>query len=472
MTRRRSRLILIALAVCAATFYFHCTQPEDIMTPVSRTDVYLTAYLLPTNPDGMLYELWVANGQDTLSLGKFGYHQTWKTFYDEDGEEKPDTNKFVLDGDILDYSHIFVSVEAISGDLPQSPGPIMLIDDVTEPSSNPIELCFPLNQTLTGYGTAFFNMETPSDSGRDSTNAGCGIWFSAFYWSLDSVRDTLSLDDFDLVTKQMDTLPEGTEDTFTTYVVNIVNDSAYYIGRVFGLDTMWNWIVRFDSIIDTDFTAPYTVIDDTATVLYYTVDPDHDSVADTFHYERFIQFDYGLPNYSDYRWKYKGWVVSPEVPPTALGKITLPAYTVNTTKPGDSLIPGVEGGLLTTGTFSDISAPDDGNPHRWSPRVPPIAGEDFLKNLPGGLEQSWQGLVPHRTDNSGTVFITLEPDNFVTDTTNFPLFVLVQSIPTDRYLIFQSALADTQLFDMWNLTNTNDPHGRGFPKIVVDIRRF
>ena len=492
MTRRRSRLVFIALAVCAATFYFSCTQPEDILTPVSRTDVYLgginepgsNAALqvqnLPTNPEGMVYELWVANEQDTVSLGKFGYHQTWHEFYDENGNKRPDTNYFVLEGDMFDYSHIFVSVETNPDDLPLVPGPIMLIDDVTEPSNDLIELRFPLSDSL-WLASAAFNMETPSDTSRDSldrfgitdSSDGFGVWFSIYLEGIDSVRDTLSLDSFTLVTKQDTTLPP---DTFTIYLDSIKNDTAYDTARVFGLDTFVTTIVRFDSVLVEDTTWPYTVMDmspDTGTMFYYTVWP-HDTLpADTFHYDKFSQFVYGLPDYSAYgwKWKYKGWVVSSEVPTEAVGKITLPAYPVNT-NPSDSLIPGVEGGLLTTGTFTDITAPDEGNPYSIGPRVPPFPGEDFLVNLPGGLTvPPWGGLVPEATGSSGIVFITLEPINFVTDTTNFPLFVLVAPIPTAQEDLIDIEYV-TEEFTMDNLTNTNSSTSPGFPKIVVGIRRF
>jgi len=487
MIRRRSRLVFIALAVCAATFYFSCTQPQDIMTPISRTDVYLggvnepgsNAALqvqnLPTNPEGMIYELWVANDWDndrhTVSLGKFGYDQTSLTFRDENGDERPDSNYFVLEGDIFDYSHIFVSVETKSDDLPEVPGPIMLIDIVTEPSSDLIELRFPLNDSLTTT-TVAFNMESPSDTSRDSlgefgntdSSDGFGVWFSVYLEGIDSVRDTLRLDSFKLVTKPDSTLPL---DTFTIYLDSIENDTAYDTARVFGLDTLWDTIVRFDSVLDTSDIWPYKVMDmsDTGTVFYYTVG---DSL-DTFHYDRFLQFDYGLPDYSAYGWKYKGWVVSPEVPTEAVGKITLPAYPVNTNS-SDSLIPGVEGGLLTTGTFTNIAAPDEGNPYSVGPRVPPFPGEDFLRMLPFDMS-NWRGLVPEVDGNSGTVFITLEPVNITDTTTNFPLFVLVGPIPTAQanLINFEHVL---EQFTMKTLTNTNSATSYGFPKIVVDIRRF
>ena len=483
MIRRRSRLVFIALAVCAATFYFNCTQPQDIMTPISRTDIYLggvnepgsNAALqvqnLPTNPEGMIYELWVANDQDTVSLGKFGYDQTSLTFRDENGDERPDSNYFVLEGDIFYYSHIFVSVETKSDDLPEVPGPIMLIDIVTEPSSDLIELRFPLNDSLTTT-TVAFNMETPSDTSRDSleefgnadSSDGFGVWFSVYLEGIDSVRDTLSLDSFTLVTKEDSTLPL---DTFTIYLDSIKNDTAYDTARVFGLDTLWNTIVRFDSALDTSDIWPYKVMDmsDTGTVFYYKVG---DSLY-TFHYDKFLQFDYGLPDYSAYGWKYKGWIVSPEVPINAVGQITKPAYSINFNS-SDSLIPGVEGGLLTTGTFTNIAAPDEGNPYSVGPRVPPFPGEDLLRMLPFDMS-NWRGLVPEVDGNSGTVFITLEPINFTDTTTNFPLFVLVGPIPTAQanLIDFEHVL---EQFTMKTLTNTNSATSYGFPKIVVDIRRF
>ncbi len=486
MTRRRSRLVFIGLAVCAATFYFSCTQPDDILTPVSRTDVYLgginepgsNAALqvqnLPTNPEGMIYELWVANERDTVSLGKFGYYQSPSlTFRDENGDERPDSNYFVLNSDIFDYSHLFVSIETNPDDLPLIPGPIMLIDNVTLPSDDPIKLRFPLNDSLTTTAVAF-NMETPSDSIRDSLD-GFGIWFSVYLEGIDSVRDTLSLDGFTLVTKEDSTLPP---DTFTTYLTDIVNDTAYDTARIFGLDTMWNTIVRFDSVLETDTLWPYTVMDmspDTGTIFYYSVYPDTTEPADSFHYDKFIQFDYGLPDYSAYGWKYKGWIVSPEVPVIAVGQITKPAYSINFNW-SDSLIPGVKGGLLTTGTFTNIAAPDDGNPYskgdQAHQRVPPFPGEDFLVDLPGELTvPPWEGLVPEATGNSGTVFITLEPVNFTDTTTNFPLFVLIAPIPTAQEDLIDSENLIEQ-FDMDNYTYTNDPTSYGFPKITVGIRRY
>ncbi len=469
MTKRLSRLYIIALVVCGLTFYFSCTQPEDILTSVTRTDLFLRAQLLPTNPEGMIYELWATDGTDTVSLGKFGYHQFWQTYHDENGNTRPDSNQFILDGDILSYSQIFVSVEVNPDTNLASPGPIMLIDDVTLPSNNLIELKFPLNDTFTTT-VAFFNMETPSDTDM-TLNDGYGIWFSVYTQEQDSVRDTLSLDSVVLAYKELTKEDCECEDTTTTFVENIVNIVVKETTRVFGLDLYTDTIVRFESIMGVDDSVPWKEMDEQATIFFYTISP----VVDTFDYDHFFQFDFGLPDYTDYGWRYKGWVVSPEVPVDAVGKITLPAYEVNTNA-YDSLIPGVEGGILSTGTFSQVALSDDGNPFSvgdpGQQRVPSFPGEDFLKDLPGGLSlPSWGGLMPYETGNSGTVFITLEPVNFVTDTTNFPLLVYVKPIPEDRADL-EDYTVDYNKFMMKPQYQTNDPNSRGFPKITVDIRRF
>ncbi len=480
MTRRTGRLFFLALLVSGLSVYFSCSQPDDIMIPVSRTELYLwgkevvpgTANTkpqnLPTNAEGMMYELWVANDQETLSLGKFGWRQFPElTFIDEsDTLLRPDSNCFVLGADIYRYSHIFMSVESIPDLVPLVPGPIMLIDEVTNPKNNLIELRFPLNDSLLTT-TVYFNMETPSDSDRDA-NDGYGVWFSEYNTDNRYIQDTFSLDSFELVYIEDSTLPQ---DTFTWYVADIINDTAFDTAKVFGIDSVKQKIVRFDSVLAKDTIWPFTIMDDTAdangvTTFFYTIG---DSI--TIIRDNFSQNEYGLPDYSNWGWRYKGWVVSPEVP-TGTGQITLPAYKVNTNQ-FDSLMPGIDGGLLAMGTFTDIEAADDGNPYCVGPRVPQFPGEDFLTNLPSGLQAppqgSWGGLLPYSNGNSGAVFITLEPVNFVTDKTNFPLLVFAKPFPKNRSDIRD--YEDPYEFNMKNLTETNNGPAEGFPLIVVDIRR-
>jgi hypothetical protein len=179
-----------------------------------------------------------------------------------------------------------------------------------------------------------------------------------------------------------------------------------------------------------------------------------------FDYDQFTQDSFAMPDYTAYGWKYKGWVVSPYVSQTNVGAITRPAWTANNIN--DSLMPGINGGLLTTGTFAKINGPDDGNPYAQSSRLPQFPGEDFIL-FPSG----WNGLVPNATGNSGTVFISLEPSNFVTDTTNFPLIAFTGKVPANRFQITGNQV----IINMWNRTQVTDPR-IGFPRIRVDIKTF
>ncbi|MCH7691159.1 MAG: acyltransferase [candidate division Zixibacteria bacterium] len=96
----------------------------------------------------------------------------------------------------------------------------------------------------------------------------------------------------------------------------------------------------------------------------------------------------------------------------------------------------------------------------------------FIENLPGGMVPiseggSWGGLVPLSNGNSGTVFISLEPTNFVTDTTNFPLIPFMSDVPSSKSVIDSSVV----IINMLNRTQTNDAF-IGFPRIRVDIKTF
>ena len=123
---------------------------------------------------------------------------------------------------------------------------------------------------------------------------------------------------------------------------------------------------------------------------------------------------------------------------------------------------------MTTGKFNKINQPDNSNPYRAGPRLPQFPGEDFISNVPGGLSPtSWGGLVPLNNGKSGTVFISLEPTNFVTATTNFPLIPFMSDVPSSKSIIDSSVV----IINMLNRTQTNDPF-IGFPRIRVDIKTF
>ncbi len=459
MSNRIRRLLIMAALVVATTVYWGCSQPADVLAPFSTSEVTLNPQVLPANFPGMHYELWVANSQDTVSLGKFAYDNFNKKFLESNGSLRADSNLFTLDGNIYEFSKLFVSVEEDNDPAPLSPGPIMLIDDVTLPSELSVDLVFPLSDIL-WEATARYNMETTSDSDRVALD-GYGIWFSSYQRLVDSVRDTFSLDSFWVDT----TYPIFLTDTIIRNLIGISNITSGDTTRIFGVDSFNHAIIRFFQDVQTDSADAGDSILVTIPNFIYTI-----GSLFAFNFDEFTQDSFALPDYDSLGWNYKGWVVSPTVAPSAVGGVTLPAWRPNSAF--DSLMPGINGGLLTTGTFSKITKPDNSNPYVAGPRLPQFPGEDFILNLPGGMVPiseggMWGGLVPLSNGNSGTVFISLEPTNFVTDTTNFPLIAFMGDIPSSR-----STVTDTVvIINMQNRTQTNDPF-IGFPRIRVDIKAF
>jgi len=461
MTRRVNRLIFIALTVIAVTLYFGCSQPDDILSPVSLTTLTLSAQLLPDAPDGMAYELWAVKlvGADTTntSLGKFDYNQAEKKFTDLAGVEREDKNVFSLKDDIYSYDWIAISVEAIAGDDEAVPGPTMLWDLVTDPSNDQIDLRFPFSDSM-WFATCRYNMQTVSDTDRYA-NAGVGLWFSTYIRINTVLLDTII---FDSVTIDTDCVNEinGRTDTTVTFIMDILNPRIDTHKIVFGIDTFLHIGFQYDRKIETFTHPPYC----TTEVEFYV----QTSPPDTVTYDQFTQDDFALWDYSDFGWHYKGWVVSPSISDAGAsqGNFTLPAWGHTIT--GKDALPGYEGGLISTGTFNNIDQPDDdGGKYAIGPRVPPYPGDEFFVGLPNGVAGPLD-LVPESDGNQGVVFISLEPDNFVTDTTNFPLIIFFDQLPETPFNPLTDSL-DQNTMD--GLINTNNP-SRGFPIVSVDIRRY
>jgi hypothetical protein len=448
MSRRNNRLIFLAITLVSLTLYWSCSQPGDVLLEKSTTVVSLTSERLPTPPEGMIYELWVAktdevdtsiSASDVVSLGRFSYDDATKIYYDENGQIIDD--RFTLNDDIYKYSKIFVSIET-KGTSDNRPGPIMLIDDVTNPEINPMYLVFPESDTL-HTATVTFNKETVSD--RNRTNDGRGIWFCNYSTGTKDNIDTTSL------TIIFTTIESDTPVTSTP--CSVISMTVDTVDLVFGPDTVTyqdnprhiRILVEYAYCSDT--IPPYTGYKQTL----YDV-----SVVNNIPLEIFNQFDFNLPDYTPYGWKYKGWIVSKAVPTSALGELTPPVWPYHTLNYNH--IPGYTGGLLTTGTFSRIDSVDDGNPYTLpGQKVPPFPGEDFL-DLTALMDSLGLSSPPNLNSDSGTVFITLEPANALTDTTNFPLFVMVK--PINPAYINE---------DMFNRTATIQGDLYWFPEITINI---
>ncbi len=444
-------LFFLVLLSFPLSLFWGCDQPEDVVTPLTQTNIWLSPEKLPDNPDGMVYELWVANATDTLSIEKFGYDFSRRKFLDTEGSDRADSNQFFLNYDLMDFTDILLSIELNPDDNSNSPGPIMLMDYT---SSQTIKMKFPKMDSLWA-ATVWYCMESASD-GMDSLTDGYSIWLSSYNQNTRDWNDTLSIVSWVETPEVLTEYVSG--DTVEVFIgidtpTIITKDTV----RVYGLDMFTQSIVRFDSLLDTLVDEPY--INERLSIEYQVV-------PGTITHDNFIQNDedFGFPVLSEYGWKYKGWVVSPQIDSTAVTtRITMPAWVLI----GDALNE-TEGAMLTTGTFADVRHADDANPYVMSTRVPTVPGEDFLTNLPGGI--SAVNLVPNNNGNPGRVFISLEPDNYNCDTTNFPLIPFIGELPEFR----DSVTADDNIQQFYLrgwMQDESDPF-TGFPWIKVTIERF
>lgn len=480
MPRRNNRLIFLILGLFVMTIVvWGCSQPDDVLTGIANTKITLSEQRLPTLPEGMAYELWVLNSEtdDYVSLGKFLYDKSTGTYHNLDGTER--SNEFILHNDIYKFDLLVVSVENDPDPYPQYIGPPMLLDLVTDPNEDPIELVFPGKDYL-WRATARYNMEGVSDNNR-SAGDGSGIWFTSYQRSTKSFPDTTLIVyevDSDLANVDVECEVDGEG---VTLKCDTLNFEELYAPREHAIDSVWYETtlvtygpdtlllgaprkhvgprVKIDSIIDS--TAPW--YDYTFKVDQSTIVPQTDTL------DIFAQGDLGVPNYYAYYWHYKGWVVSPYLDTNVItARMTPPAWPYASLF--DVLMTGSYGALITTGSFYQMDQPDlDGNPFAVSDKVPQYPGEDFLNSsaLQAAYGISSVNLEPLSNGNVGTVFITLEPDNF-SSTTNFPLFVFVKSVPPARTSITGTAVQ----VDMTNWTSTLDNDLRGFPKIKVSIERY
>ena len=448
MSSRLKRLLWLATVLVGLSLYWGCSQPDMILATKSHTVMYLEPERLPTTPPQVLYCLAVAEtlARDSVrgveKIARFRYDFDSRAFLNPDGTARPDSNRFEFAKDIWAYSRLLILLE--NPDDTTEVGPVMLIDTITPDSVNPVQLVFPYSDSL-WHQYALYNMKTVSDDsglGDFSTEAnGAAIWFNTVQASNGSLQDTVALLSIDIDSFWHDTFP-GDADTVS--VVDTASTKVDTILRGFGLDTLTQQVVRIQYVTHTayiDSPPPWLT---TAVTLHYRVganiynDTTHqvswrENAVDSFRYQDYVQLG---PDFKDLRksgWVYCGWVVSDLIGNASIGHMTPPAWVGYNGNMYDSLIHGINGGLLSTGLFARISEPDFSNPYVGSRHhVPPFPGEDFLENLPHGV-QGPLNLVPGDRCH-GTVFITLEPREaaYRSDTTNFPLILNAIALPARR----------------------------------------
>jgi hypothetical protein len=481
-----SLFVILAVSLVVA---WGCTQTDDIVSGITTTYVYLQVERLPSAPTGMVYQLWVANQSDTVTLGQFGWDNVMKEILLPSGANRADSNKFELSDDLMSYSHLLVSVE-LTGAVPTSPGPIMLMDEITDPENDQMELVFPLSDSL-WLATVRFNMQPTSGNSR--AGDGTAVWFANYRAVSDTTPDTTALswtftsetrallvvdtqeggqvDSLFISPDQTDTLsaaevfvkvPWTIEDVTVDSMLKTYGPDTLNLGYniAFGYHTFVSY--REDSIIDS--TPPYERHRFNFT---WTIS------SESMPLDIFSQDEFGLPNLDDYGWKYRGWIISTKldtaVVPTRFTELAWPVENL----PSGGIIGASFSGMFTTGTFSDIQAADDANPFVLSGgQVPPFPGEDFLDPTALQAEYGIGGPIDLRsslfTDDVSTVFISLEPTNAPSDTTNFPLVPFLGMVP-----FFPDMLDSTEVgLDMWNWTQSVNGNNIGFPKIRISIERL
>jgi len=549
MSRFDSRLLFVIASLGLLLLALSCSQTDNITASKSLTKVWLTADRLPAPTPGMSYGLWaskvayaeISSASEVQLLGLFSYISTDSlvTFLDPDNTLRADSNEFSMSGDLFDFAHLLVTIEDTT-DVGALPGPVMLMQSITG-NTDTIRMYFPQHDSLFN-AIIRCNFESPTDANRGYD--GYGLWFCNYELILREIHDTLSTE----VTYGWDTITANIgEEGDTLNLVDLYRPYAdtvwfeYYNSLVdFGRDTLPLGItslsfehsgarrsVCYDRVFDTvwDSSVVPPVID---TIICLITIPrvikdfgGSNITVDTFVtpvlLDAFTQDMYALPDLTPYGWKYKGWVVADHIDTSAVGKFTPPAWDFIS---GELMIPGYQGGLLTTGTFSDELNADDSNPFtleiQWEidsvrsffrlrdsfpvgpipPYVcdpaadtveyfevvvtdtvlkrPAFPGEDFLDGAAlsaatNGVIAGMFNLLPN-ADNSqhGSVFVSIEPINMVSDTTNFPLIAFCRQFPA------YWPPADVGDALTWTLINwTGTASGAdGFPKVVAEIKRM
>jgi hypothetical protein len=441
-----------------------CSQDEDVVSPISTTELTLSVLRLPTPPPGMIYELWAANSRDTISLGKFSYDPTLQRFLDESGAARE--NVFTFNGDLFLYKSVFVSVEVDPDNDLAEHGPIMLIDDVSDPKNSPFQLTFPLSDSL-WEGYARLNMEGVSDRSR-SSNDGNGLWFSRY-----TTVTYVTPDTFAMTIDTVDTMDSTGTDSVTfiteindieTTITSVDQDSWWRKGMVWlGAQPLLHYGLSY-TFVSVKITPPYHL---------QILKPTFSTGTRGDIVELFSQDYDALPDYTEWGWKYKGWVVLAHynsVPMTTRWRMTPPVWRYKSDN--FNWIPGDTGVLFTTGAFATVDTTDDANPYKLDGPIPPYPGEDFLNAtaLQAAFGINNVEIMPNQFGNIGTVFISLEPNNGVSDTTNFPLILMTRELPGDRNTI----TGGTVSVSMMNRSGTldSDPLAPGFPQIDIAVKRF
>jgi hypothetical protein len=502
-----------------------------VIAPISQTRIVMSPQLLPSLPDGYIYELWATDTSgERYTIMKFYWDNALNRFMDADSI--PIDSVVPVKYDLLDpfYDRLEVSVETVPDAEPHHAGPIMLQDQIVDSEVRPMSLIFPFDM---GLARAGFCMETPTDRDSRSNEAG-GVWFAHYTYDSNLVSDTIDIEFrisnyfprvleidslyFECVASDdlgnctlyvdvtdtvnvdpsypwdslgIDTVNLGelanTIDSVGVQCIEIVIDSTYLIDTLL-IDTFVHRTVEFDFVtmyVNVDSLDIDTFFVDTCTG--ETTEVELRSFSDIIHNLNYItdstiaMLDQFLPDYDDVPdligsgWHYKGWIMSPYLDTACsdLGRMTKPVwseiYLENTFPNADNWA------VISTGNFTNFEYADQGNPYSLNLRVPDVPGEDFIVNLPcladSGSIYFADSTLGMEDVGQGDIFITVEPDNYNTNT-NFPLILFTTRYTIPSYFDVSDTFPNrTQTFDLWNQSNVVANNTAGFPHIKVILIR-
>jgi len=530
MCGRQFRLFLASIIILSVLMFNGCDQAEDVVAPVSTTEIHLSPVQLPSAPSGFIYELWVTDTAGaSYSLGKFQWDSYFHRFLDADSN-RIDT-VWTVDYDVLDpfYRFLDVTVEPFPDLEPNVQGAVMLRDTIGDPEVNPIQMVYPIDF---GLSTAGFALETPTDKDSRSYDAS-GVWFAlynqdslavhdtinvfmntntrdsrrldieTYYWICNIEEGGVCIDSSDITAEVLldpdymiderweiiDTtnLEElaSTLDTVAVVCVDTIVDSFYVLDTM-TMDTFVHvtldyefvtWPVNVSSeTIDTFIIDPCT--GDTVDL---TIEPFTNIIHQLFFttrespktLDRFLSNAEEVPDLNGSDWHYRGWIISPFLPSDCaeLGRLTRPEWS-------DFAVDQYFGDpdnwpIISTGSFKSFESKDDGNPFSKLLRVPNFPGEDFLINLPCGRTEPYafaDSLDPD-ADPIGEIFITLEPDDY-DGPTNFPLVLFTTRSHIPNYGSVSDTTVDhVQTYSLLNVAQRVTDNPFGFPGIDVALVR-
>ncbi|MEZ5359173.1 MAG: hypothetical protein R3F48_10130 [Candidatus Zixiibacteriota bacterium] len=456
-----SKLFVFATLILLLVAVFGCSQKDDVLKPQNKASLTLRPSYLPELEAMYTYEFWAfsVDGTDTTftSLGKFLWDSELYRFRNVDGTLRDSV--FELPEAYAEYDYFAVTIENSTDPSPTIPsGAFMLVDEVVDPVSRPIELKFPVDLfSAKGY----FFIGTPTDDTTNLANETKGIWLCSQVETQRILHDTLGVvRDSVIATPAPDDDPNA----------NLPDT----IGVIFPPGGVWDIIdtvviLRYDTIPHRRIDIQWETVINPDTNYIVFVDYDIDSLsADPTHplgtilYNDYQNtFEESMPDISAYGWQYNAWVFHEYYPDAADIEVGAPfGYQLQrnvTAARGWKVLP--------LGAFARPDSADMDNQYGDNLEVPNFPGEDFIDNLPAGydeidfsrnsfLSRADLGNIDTSAGEWGAVVVGIQPiptaQLSVDETRNFPIFIMSQF------------LADSTAYGLQNYTQF-------LPTIAVEV---